>query len=82
MRCLGAKDSERVVVDTVDGELHTGDRLLLCSDGLTDPLSDAQILDIIDETDSPKAATENLILEAKKAGGGDNITVITISITD
>jgi len=62
--------------------IEPNDIYFLCSDGLTDPLSDTQIQDIIDETDSPKAATEKLILEAKKAGGGDNITVITLLVTD
>lgn len=57
------------------------DIYLLCSDGVSDPLSDAQIHDVIDMDDSPRAITENLILEAKKAGGNDNITAITIKIS-
>lgn len=57
-----------------------GDIYLLCSDGLTDSISDAQIHDIIDDSQNAKETTENLILAAKRAGGKDNITVITIRI--
>lgn len=66
--------------DIATSSLQKGDIYFLCSDGLTDAISDAEIHDIIDESTTAKAITENLILAAKKAGGSDNITIITLII--
>lgn len=59
---------------------ETGDVYFLCSDGLTDSLTDGQIHDIIDTSDTLEAATAMLILEAKKNGGNDNITILMLKI--
>jgi protein phosphatase len=71
---------------TVDPELRLldiepGDLYLLCSDGLSDPVSDMIIANCLDATASLKIATEKLILAAKEAGGGDNITLLTFRIS-
>lgn len=71
---------------TVDPELQlldveSGDLYLLCSDGLSDPVSDMIIADYLDAAASLKVATEKLILAAKEAGGGDNITLLTFRIS-
>ena len=58
------------------GELHGGDRFLLCSDGLTDMLTNAEI-DGIMETTPDRKRTE----AALAAGGRDNVTVIVCAIT-
>ena len=58
-------------VDLVDG-----DRLLLCSDGLTDLVDDRQIAAILSEFEGAAAASEALIAAALDAGGRDNVTVI------
>lgn len=57
-------------------ELQAGDRLLLCSDGLTDLVSDAEILAAFDNRTEEKAV-EGLIDLANQRGGHDNITIIS-----
>ncbi len=52
------------------------DIYFLCSDGLTDNLSDKEILEIILNSSSLKQATESLIQSAKDKGGADNITIV------
>jgi protein phosphatase len=59
--------------------LKPGDRLLLCSDGLTDLVSDGEIQSAFDEQTS-EAAVEGLIDLANQRGGHDNITIVTIKI--
>jgi serine/threonine protein phosphatase PrpC len=54
-------------------------RLLLCSDGLTDMLEDAQIEDVLAHTTGVSRAAQQLVEDAKKAGGRDNISVIVIA---
>jgi protein phosphatase len=56
--------------------LAAGDRLLLCSDGLTGELSDAQVAATLAAEPAPQAACERLLAEAEAHGGRDNITVI------
>jgi PPM family protein phosphatase len=53
-----------------------GDRLLLCSDGLTDMVEDTTIARILAENDPPAGAAQSLLDEALKCGGRDNVTVI------
>lgn len=53
-----------------------GDRLLLCTDGLTDMLADEEIANVLRDHSDPAAACAELIGRAKQAGGRDNITVV------
>jgi serine/threonine protein phosphatase PrpC len=55
--------------------LRRGDRLLVCCDGLSNELSDAELATIIAEPD-PVAASEHAIAAANAHGGSDNITAI------
>ena len=59
-------------------QLCPKDRLLLCSDGLTDMVSEDTIKPILWQNASPNEAAQFLVEEANKAGGHDNITVIVI----
>ncbi len=61
--------------------LRLGDRILLCTDGLTGMLSDRDIGTILWETDSPEAVCQLLIDSANRAGGRDNVTVLVIDVT-
>ncbi len=56
--------------------LADGDRLLLCSDGLTDMVDDKAITEILVKNEKPKDAAETLLEEALLRGGTDNVTVI------
>ena len=68
--------SEDVQVDTDRLRLEDGDRLLLCSDGLTDLVDDATITDILREATLSSDACERLVQRALDSGGRDNVTVI------
>jgi len=58
--------------------LKKGDRLLLCTDGLTDMLDDKAITEILSRPDEPQQICEELVKAANKSGGHDNITVVII----
>jgi protein phosphatase len=56
--------------------LEPGDRVLLCTDGLTDMLEDAAITDVLARVADPQQACEALIEAALAAGGKDNVTAV------
>lgn len=65
----------------VEAEIHRikvadGDVLLLCTDGLSEPVGDAAIAATLAETDDPSSACDRLVERALDAGGPDNVTVI------
>lgn len=59
-----------------------GDRFMLCSDGLVDEVSDADIAAIIGSTTNPEDAARALVDAANRNGGRDNVTVIVIDVRD
>lgn len=65
-----------VKIDFFDMKLEKGDRILLCSDGLTTMVDDDEILRIVKKCTSPKEAAQRLVTEANKNGGKDNISVV------
>ena len=70
-----------VDVDAFTVEAGEGDVFLLCSDGLTDMVADADILDVVEQhRDDLDRATKALVSAANRGGGEDNITVIAFSI--
>lgn len=76
IRALGIDPT--VEVDVSEELLMETDTVLLCSDGLTRELSDAQIAAVLGKSDEPQAAATRLVELAKQAGGGDNVTVIVV----
>lgn len=61
-------------------ELQSGDRLLLCSDGLSNMLSHDQMLTILNEQSSPQVCCQRCVGWANALGGRDNITCIVIEV--
>lgn len=76
LRAVGA-DVE-VQVEATEELFADGDTLLLCSDGLTKEVSDAEIARTLALSDDPQEAAERLIEMANDAGGSDNITVVVL----
>ena len=74
VRALGMKDT--VKVDTVYEQPRAGDTYLLCSDGLSGPVTDPDMLDIVTSSNDLKTAASRLIQRANEHGGPDNITVV------
>jgi protein phosphatase len=70
-----------VQVDVERVPLANGDRVLLCSDGLTDAVNDDVIKAVLAEGTTAAAACEALIDRALAGGGHDNITVIVAGYT-
>ena len=75
-RAIGAEGS--VTADSSVIRLNRGDSLLLCTDGLSNYLDDNEILSIFKNTDI-SAVPEALVEKANLNGGGDNITVVTLT---
>lgn len=79
-RALGI-DPE-VEFDLFTYKLQVGDRLLLCSDGLSDVVETTQIRNVLLRVRSPQKAARQLITVANEQGGPDNITVIVVDAVD
>lgn len=75
-RAVGAE--ENIAVDTAVLKVGEGDTLLLCTDGLTNYLDDADILNSV-KTVRPSEIPGTLVDRANKNGGGDNITVVVLT---
>ena len=76
VRALGMKLG--VEVDVVREDLQDGDIVLLCSDGLSGMLTDAEMETILRETRDLDEASRKLIEAANAAGGVDNVTCILV----
>jgi serine/threonine protein phosphatase PrpC len=80
-RALGV--DEEVDVDTAILPIEAGDRILLCSDGLSDMVSETGISEILaDSPDDPERAARVLLSAALDAGGNDNITIVIVDVKE
>jgi protein phosphatase len=74
-QCLGMQELKQVKVDSFEGQWQTDQWILLCSDGLTDEVSDKTIAQILCESGDCLAAVDQLLHAALTSGGRDNITL-------
>jgi protein phosphatase len=79
-RALGI--DHEVEFDLFTYKLQVGDRLLLCSDGLSDVVEPAQIRNVLLRVRSAQKAARQLVSVANEQGGPDNITVIVVDAVD
>lgn len=78
-QALGA--SSLIAPEVSQLTLQNGDLLLLCSDGLTDMLDDAEITRQLSASMSLADIVQSLVREANRRGGKDNITVIVVRVS-
>lgn len=67
--------------DIYEINVETGDRLLICSDGLSSMIRDEQIEAVMRRVQDPQRCASQLVNEAIGAGGYDNVTVIVVDVT-
>ena len=77
-RALGS--DPRMVPDLYEITVETGDRLLLCSDGLSSMVEDSAIESTLARTRDPQRCASMLVNEAIAAGGYDNVTVVVVDV--
>lgn len=76
-RSLGAKPDEQV--DFFQQTLQPGDAIVLCTDGLSDVVSDGEIARAV-AAQPPQTAADQLVTLANQRGGPDNVTVVVVQI--
>lgn len=79
-RAIGIEES--VDVDSWTLRPATGDRFLLCSDGLTDELTDERLAEILRAEQDPQRAVDELLSAALDAGARDNVSVLVIDVVE
>jgi protein phosphatase len=77
-RALGIEESVEVDLDELP--LMRGDRLLLCSDGLTRGVKSGDIMKVLRGEGDPQSACDELVRLANGAGGEDNTTVVLVAL--
>jgi serine/threonine protein phosphatase PrpC len=77
-RALGVASG--VDVDLWELRLQAGDRLLLCSDGLTNEVEPTEIAGVLAAEADPVTAAERLVATANEHGGSDNITAVVVDV--
>ncbi len=81
MRVLGDVDAAPEV-DTQVLDTHTGDRWLLCSDGLSSYVSEERITEILATAGTPDTVADALVKESLDHGAPDNVTVVVVDVRD
>lgn len=61
-------------------EVNDGDRIILCSDGLSSMIPDSEIEALAVSSATPQQAADNLVAAALTAGGADNVTVVVVDV--
>lgn len=78
LQAMGLRRDVRVAIARL--RLRRGDRFVLCSDGVSNPVSDPELQQIVTQSD-PRAACETMIALANERGGEDNQTAIVADLT-
>ena len=77
-RALGS-DAD-MYADHFSLEVNDGDRIILCSDGLSSMISDSELEAVAVSSATPQQAADNLVAAALTAGGSDNVTVAVVDV--
>jgi len=78
-RYLGTKEGG-AGTDPHELEPQSGDRFLLCSDGVTDGVEDASLAELLQQSEDPQRCAETVIAAAQEGGSKDNITCLIVDV--
>lgn len=81
-RALGGLGQEPIEAESIHDTFYRGEQILLCSDGLTDEVSYAEIADVLSENIDEQKKVDKLVQKALDNGGSDNITAVLISASE
>jgi serine/threonine protein phosphatase PrpC len=76
-QALGLENTH-IQVDVIKGRFHSGERILICTDGLYSEVGNREIFRIVRMAANVQQATDELIETANKNGGSDNITALMV----
>lgn len=79
-RALGSDPA--MYADHFTLHIEEGDRLILCSDGLSSMIPDSEIENIATQSSTAQICVDNLVDAALAAGGHDNVTVVVVDLVD
>ncbi|MCA9578302.1 MAG: PP2C family serine/threonine-protein phosphatase [Polyangiales bacterium] len=79
LQSMGQKEDVQVALGRL--ELRRGDRLFICSDGVTGHLPDADLAELLKSTDSLDVITQRIVDLANERGGSDNITAVVADVS-
>lgn len=79
---MGAQDIDVINVGVVEGQFYRNQKILLCSDGLSDEISNDEIADALGENDNDQQITDNLVSKVLETAAKDNVTVVVVAAPD
>ena len=78
----GSPPGREAGIDLVELEVSLGDRYLVCSDGVSDLVTETRMGEILADIADPLSAAARLVADARLAGGTDNITAVVLDLID
>ena len=76
IQAIGLQSQENLQVDQCRGSVNPGEVLMLCTDGISDVLDDATMVEILGTSPNLQACSDRMVNTAVARGGSDNITVV------
>ena len=79
-QALGVTDNSELTIAEITESWQSGDKFLICSDGLTEEVDDVEIEAILSQSLESKELCDQLMIQALENGGSDNITAIVVCL--
>lgn len=81
LQAIGQENIDKLEIDSVRADFEEGDKIILCSDGLSDYVSEESIVEILNSSNDDQVLVDALVAKALENQGKDNITVVVVSLS-
>lgn len=81
LQAIGQENIDKLEIASVRADFEEGDKVILCSDGLSDYVTEAAIVEILRSSDSDQVLVDALVAKALENDGKDNITVVVVTLS-